>query len=69
MAGSPKTADEVWSAVRAEIEAMHAPFGVAWTGMLADQQTENLMRIAAVTGWRLAQEDCAERIERAAIHG
>lgn len=62
-----KTADEVWTLVRAEVAAMHEPLltGPA-DDLLAglDQQTVNLLRIVAVTGWRLGWDAATDEAGR-----
>lgn len=55
------SADEVWAAVKAEMEAMHVPFDAGLAALTT--RTEQLMRISAVTAWRLAQTEIAHDLE------
>lgn len=58
----PRAADDIWRAVAADIDAMHAPFGGAPLSESVEGWTLALMRIAASAGYRLATDDQLERL-------
>lgn len=55
------TPDDVWAAIRDEVDNLNAALGGAPVATLTPRE-QTLMRLAGLTGWRLATDAAADHL-------